>query len=88
MCSFENRKTVSSINSKCLKCKVGLYAMSDDLKNKSVGSLLRQARLAQKGKLPEISENLRISHVHLRALEEDSVNGVPGLGYAAGFICS
>ena len=62
--------------------------MSDDLKNKSVGSLLRQARLAQKGKLPEISENLRISHEHLKALEEDDVNGLPGLAYAVGFIRS
>ena len=62
--------------------------MSDDLKNKSVGSLLRQARLAQKGKLPEISENLRISHEHLKALEEDNVNGLPGLAYAVGFIRS
>lgn len=62
--------------------------MSDDLKNKSVGSLLRQARLAQKGKLPEISENLRISHEHLKALEEDEVNGLPGLAYAVGFIRS
>ncbi len=62
--------------------------MSDDLKNKSVGSLLRQARLTQKGKLPEISENLRISHEHLKALEEDNVNGLPGLAYAVGFIRS
>jgi cytoskeleton protein RodZ len=62
--------------------------MSDDLKNKSVGSLLRQARLAQKGKLPEISENLRVSHEHLKALEEDDVNGLPGLAYAVGFIRS
>ena len=62
--------------------------MSDDLKNKSVGSLLRQVRLAQKGKLPEISENLRISHEHLKALEEDDVNGLPGLAYAVGFIRS
>ena len=62
--------------------------MSNDLKNKSVGSLLRQARLAQKGKLPEISENLRISHEHLKALEEDDVNGLPGLAYAVGFIRS
>ncbi|HCN31773.1 MAG TPA: DUF4115 domain-containing protein, partial [Rhodobiaceae bacterium] len=62
--------------------------MSDDLKNKSVGSLLRQARLAQKGKLPETSENLRISHEHLKALEEDDVNGLPGLAYAVGFIRS
>ena len=62
--------------------------MSDDLKNKSVGSLLRQARLTQKGKLPEISENLRISHEHLKALEEDDVNGLPGLAYAVGFIRS
>lgn len=62
--------------------------MSDNLKNKSVGSLLRQARLAQKGKLPEISENLRISHEHLKALEEDDVNGLPGLAYAVGFIRS
>ena len=62
--------------------------MSDDLKNKSVGSLLCQARLAQKGKLPEISENLRISHEHLKALEEDDVNGLPGLAYAVGFIRS
>jgi cytoskeletal protein RodZ len=44
--------------------------MSDDLKNKSVGSLLRQARLAQKGKLPAISENLRISLEHLKALRK------------------
>ena len=62
--------------------------MSDDLKNKSVGSLLRQARLAQKGKLPEISENLRINHEHLKALEEDNANGLPGLAYAVGFIRS
>jgi cytoskeleton protein RodZ len=62
--------------------------MSDDLKNKSVGSLLRQARLTQKGKLPEISENLRVSHEHLKALEEDDVNGLPGLAYAVGFIRS
>lgn len=62
--------------------------MSDDLKNKSVGSLLRQARLAQKGKLPEISENLRINHEHLKALEEDNTNGLPGLAYAVGFIRS
>ncbi len=62
--------------------------MSDDLKNKSVGSLLRQARLAQKGKLPAISENLRISLEHLKALEEDDVNGLPGLAYAVGFIRS
>lgn len=62
--------------------------MSDDLKNKSVGSLLRQARLAQKGKLPEISEKLRINHEHLKALEEDNVNGLPGLAYAVGFIRS
>ena len=62
--------------------------MSDDLKNKSVGSLLRQARLAQKGKLPEISENLRVSHEHLKALEGDDVNGLPGLAYAVGFIRS
>ena len=51
--------------------------MSDDLKNKSVGSLLRQARLAQKGRLPEISENLRITPEHLKALEEDNANGLP-----------
>ena len=62
--------------------------MSDDLKNKSVGSLLRQARLAQKGRLPEISENLRINHEHLKALEEDNANGLPGLAYAVGFIRS
>ena len=62
--------------------------MSDDLKNKSVGSLLRQERLAQKGKLPEISENLRINHEHLKALEEDNANGLPGLAYAVGFIRS
>ena len=68
--------------------KVGLCAMSDDLKNKSVGSLLRQARLAQKGKLPEISENLRINHEHLKALEEGNANGLPGLAYAVGFIRS
>jgi cytoskeleton protein RodZ len=49
---------------------------------------LRQARLTQKGKLPEISENLRISHEHLKALEEDDVNGLPGLAYAVGFIRS
>ncbi|MEC8768764.1 MAG: helix-turn-helix domain-containing protein, partial [Pseudomonadota bacterium] len=62
--------------------------MSDDLKNKSVGSLLRQARLAQKRKLTEISENLRINHEHLKALEEDNANGLPGLAYAVGFIRS
>jgi len=62
--------------------------MSDDFKNKSVGSLLRQARLAQKGRLPEISENLRINHEHLKALEEDNANGLPGLAYAVGFIRS
>ena len=62
--------------------------MSDDLKNKSVGSLLRNERLAQKGKLPEISENLRINHEHLKALEEDNANGLPGLAYAVGFIRS
>ncbi len=62
--------------------------MSDDLKNKSVGSLLRQARLAQKGKLPEISENLRISHEHLKALEDDDMSGLPGQAYAVGFIRS
>ncbi len=62
--------------------------MSDNLKSKSVGSLLRQARLAQKRKLPEISENLRISHEHLKALEENDVNGLPGLAYAVGFIRS
>ena len=38
--------------------------------------------------MPEIGENLRISHEHLKALEEDDVNGLPGLAYAVGFIRS
>lgn len=63
-------------------------AMSDNSKGKSVGTILRQARLARKGRLPEISEDLRISLDHLKALEEDDPDGLPGSAYAVGFIRS
>jgi cytoskeleton protein RodZ len=52
----------------------------------SVGALLRATRLAKNLSIEEASAALRIRHVQLRAIEENNLEELPGITYAAGFV--
>ncbi len=55
---------------------------------KKVGDLLRQARIDQNLQHDEISKNLCIRTVHLRAIEDGNFKELPALVYARGFVKS
>ncbi len=51
-----------------------------------MGADLREARVLLRRSLPEISQDLRIRHVYLLALEEGRLDELPGLAYQTGFL--
>lgn len=59
-------------------------AASDD----KIGSILKQARLAQGKKIPEISQTLCIRKAYLEAIENNDYENIPAFPYGIGFIRS
>ena len=59
-----------------------------DRSGSRVGALLRSAREAKGRNLQNVSQQLRIRAVYLRAIEEGDFGALPGTTYAVGFVRS